>query len=128
MYNPPAQLEVGSLDKIQFIQWNPDALQHGLDNLLVVLHPELQQLPGSLHVVQVGMQVRKQDGHLRKTNGGKEESVCNKLPVSVKMISHHTHTHTHPKYKQDSRSTRSTSLLTSQPALRKSAILDMGTK
>lgn len=49
--NRPAELEVGSFDKLEFIQRHTDALQHGLDDLLVVFDPELQQLPGSFHVV-----------------------------------------------------------------------------
>lgn len=63
--NRPAQLVIGAFDEAQLLQRDANALQHGLDHLLVVLHPELQQLPGSLHVVKVGVQVCKQDCYLR---------------------------------------------------------------
>lgn len=50
-WKEPAELVVRSFDKLQLLQWHADALQHRFDDLFIVLHPELQQLPGGLHVV-----------------------------------------------------------------------------
>lgn len=47
----PAELKVCAFDKSEFVKGNSNALQHSLNDLLIVLHPELQQLPWSLHVV-----------------------------------------------------------------------------
>lgn len=50
-WNKPAELEICSFDEFQLLQWHTDALQHRFDDLLIVLHPKLQQFPGGLHVV-----------------------------------------------------------------------------
>ncbi|KAG7245154.1 hypothetical protein INR49_023720 [Caranx melampygus] len=57
---------------------HPNALQHGLDDLFVVLHPELQKLPGGFHVVQVGVQDLLQHTHqeIHETNSYRQSSVA----------------------------------------------------
>ena len=65
-----AKLVVGSFDKLEFCQRHPNGTQHGFDDSLVVRDPLLKQLPWGLHVVQVGMQVCKQDRHLQQANSG----------------------------------------------------------
>lgn len=75
----PAQLVVRPFDKLQFIQRDSNTLQHGLNDLLIVLNPELKQLPRCLHIVQVGMKVGKKDRHLPITNEWRSVSALIKL-------------------------------------------------
>ena len=61
-----AELVVWALDKLELLQGYPYWLEHGLDDPLIVLNPQTQQFPGGLHVVEVGMQIGKQNSYLKK--------------------------------------------------------------
>lgn len=62
----PWQLVLSSAHKLELIDGYADTTQHGLDDHLVVVCAMRQQVPRSLHVVQVGVQVRKQNCHLHE--------------------------------------------------------------
>lgn len=59
-----AELVVGAPDKLELFQGHPNALQHGFDHVLIIAGAQLQQLPGSLHVVQVSVEVSEEYRHL----------------------------------------------------------------
>jgi len=63
-----AELEVCASNKLEFVKRDADRLEHGLDDVFIVLCAFGQQRPGSLHIVQVGVQIRKQDRHLGSGN------------------------------------------------------------
>ena len=58
------QLVLRSGDELQLVNGDAQRAHHGLDDALVVGGAELQQLPCGLHVVQVGVEVGEEDGHL----------------------------------------------------------------
>lgn len=80
-----AELIISAPDKFELLQGYPDALQHGFDDVLVVTSAQLQQLPGSFHVVQVSMEVSKEDCHLGQGTGGVTPGQ-GKRPCSLQLL------------------------------------------
>ena len=59
-----AQLVVSPADKVETVEGDAHRGEPGTDDRLVVLGAVLEELPGGLHVVEVRVEVRKEDGHL----------------------------------------------------------------
>ena len=94
------KLKFGSANEVEFVEWDVDTFEQRLDHMFVVHDSFLQQLPRTLHVVQVCVQVGEENRHLIKD------------------------TFTFVSITYDVRINK----LTLHPALRKSATFAMGTK
>lgn len=58
------QLVIGTHDKTQLVNRDTNGFKHGLDDVFIVLCTQTQQVPWSLHVVEVGVKVGKEDRDL----------------------------------------------------------------
>ena len=59
-----AELVVSAPHELELVQGHANGLEERLDDGLVVLCPQLEELPGGLHVVKVGVEVGKENGNL----------------------------------------------------------------
>jgi hypothetical protein len=58
------ELIVGSPDEAELVQWYSDALQHRLNDGLVIAGPVTELLPRGFEVVEEGVEVSEEDGHM----------------------------------------------------------------
>ena len=59
------KLAAGAPNKFEFIEGNPDRFEGGLNDLLIILSPKLNQLPWSFQIVKHCMQICQQYCHLK---------------------------------------------------------------
>jgi hypothetical protein len=69
-----AELVLGTANELELVERHADVGEHLLDDELVPLATQLQQLPVALQVVQVGVQIGKQDRHMAASYRKKNRS------------------------------------------------------